>query len=199
MVSTFEQCTLRILTDSCSMDLFDTTAYFARKVPILAATRPLLELAVCALSAKYLARNALSQTPSLCLTGSNATPSSSQIDWKYKSVEYYDKAIGLLMKAARLENEGQQPLRRGYHDEILAAIAILSTYELMDAPSPEWKAHLSALPLLDISQFDVLNPRLHADMSRTITNRSIFWNFARQDYLSACKSPWLLSFLRQSF
>ena len=169
------------------MDLFDTGAYFARKVPILAASRPLLRAAACAIAARHFARN---NTPNLTMyqRGYGLALEYCTIDWAYKSAEYYDQAIGLLMEAACREEEQQGLTRKKTRsDEIVAAIAILSMYELMDAPGPEWKAHLSALPLLDISSFKVSGPQSQIHPHRSITRRSIFWSFARQDCLAACK------------
>lgn len=115
----------------------------------------------------------------------------SHVDWSYKSVEHYDNAISLLLESVQLVDSQQDVYREeGYPDEILATVAILSMYELMDAPGPEWKAHLSALPLLDNSSFELHNPTLSiSNIQLTLAKRSIFWNFARQDFLSACKFP----------
>lgn len=175
------------------MDLFDTGGYFSRKIPILAATRPLLEHAACAFAAKHLQRvrrqadcgpNCSQPQSAIHEISQNFSP----VDWGYKSVEHYDEAISLLLESVQLVDNQQDVYReKGYPDEILATVAILSMYELMDAPGPEWKAHLSALPLLDTSSFKLHNPTSPTSyIQRTIAKRSIFWSFARQDFLSAC-------------
>ena len=73
-------------------------------------------------------------------------------------------------------------------EEILAVVAILSMYELMDAPGVEWRAHLGALPLLD--ETTTMTPVPHTStppLLKTLARKSLFWTFARQDVMSACK------------
>ncbi|KAF2771049.1 hypothetical protein EJ03DRAFT_269323 [Teratosphaeria nubilosa] len=94
-------------------------------------------------------------------------------------------------------------------DELVAATAILCVYEFLDASGPEWSRHLDGAKTL----FDIANDRMvpltlppspdsgahpsdqrladhfdvHSAPSRTLTQgrRAVFWNFARQDMLSA--------------
>lgn len=126
------------------MDLFDTTAYFSSKVPVLAATRPLLKSAVCALSAKHL------QHVHRTSVGENRKdsllPSTDEETWQYQSAKHYDQALGFLKRAINLGAYNDNPSDK---EEMLAAVAILCLYELMDAPGTAWKAHLSALPLFN--------------------------------------------------
>lgn len=85
-----------------------------------------------------------------------------------------------------------------HSDEVLAATAILSVYEFLDATSLAWNRHLSGVKsLLDIAEVGMMPleqgpspadgslPRKTPVLSRA--RRAIFWNFARQDYLSACE------------
>lgn len=166
------------------MDLFDTGGYFARKLPMLAATRRLLRYAACALAAKHIRR-----TYHL-LPGHHHVRSNdfNRTDWQYESVHYYHQAIHLLMEAVRLaeRREGLYGQRTRPND-LLAAIAILCMYELMDAPGPEWKAHLSALPLLDTASCSILTTQTSISAQGISAKRSIFWSFARQDCLAACE------------
>ena len=90
-------------------------------------------------------------------------------------------------------------LSSAHSDEVLAATAILSIYEFLDATGPAWNRHLSGVKsLLDIAEVGMLPleqqlspggsplppPKKHG-FSRA--RRATFWNFARQDYLSACR------------
>lgn len=167
------------------MDLFDSGAYYSRKVPIMAATGPLLRSSASALAAKHLSRHTDGGKRLLRDFTAQSSLNTQDIDWSYKSVEYYDQAISFLMSAARLVGEDHH--ETGYSDEVLASVAILSMYELMDAPGPEWKTHLSALPLVDTSSFKILDAQPHIHIPRNLVKRSIFWNLARQDCLAACK------------
>lgn len=113
-------------------------------------------------------------------------------------------------QAAELCEDNENPRKRrrryldshisnGVHsDEVLAATAILSVYEFLDATGPAWNRHLSGVKsLLDVAEVGVLplEQRPLADPAFPAPKRSglskarkaIFWNFARQDYLAACK------------
>ena len=82
-------------------------------------------------------------------------------------------------------------------DELLAATAILCVYEFLDASGAAWSRHLSGTKsLLDIAEVGMIPlqvplngtslpspPRAKPSKSR----KAIFWNFARQDFLAACK------------
>lgn len=91
-------------------------------------------------------------------------------------------------------------LTSGVHgDEVLAATAILSVYEFLDATGPAWNRHLSGVKsLLDIAEVGMMpleqnvppgdaqfHPPKRPGLSKA--RRATFWNFARQDYLAACK------------
>lgn len=82
---------------------------------------------------------------------------------------------------------------------VLAATAILSAYELLDGTGPEWDRHSNGVTsLLDIMNAKMVLPKKHDSSENVNTTGSrrprfskarqaIFWNFARQEYLSACK------------
>lgn len=93
-------------------------------------------------------------------------------------------------------------LSHGVHsDEVLAATAILSVYEFLDAAGPAWNRHLSGVKsLLDVAEVGMMpleqRPSPGENSYQTSTpkksslskaRRATFWNFARQDYLAACE------------
>lgn len=152
-------------------------------------------------------------------------PDSKNVDWSWYGAKYYERAIQLLMKELQLDKEpppseefGQWShpydeknahkrrrrfsngrLSNGVHsDEVLAATAILSIYEFLDATDPAWNRHLSGVKsLLDVAEVGMTPlEQLHfrdfafqlpkkAGLSKA--RKATFWNFARQDYLAACK------------
>jgi Fungal specific transcription factor domain len=79
-------------------------------------------------------------------------------------------------------------------DEVLAATAILCVYEFLDASGPAWNRHLSgAKSLLDVAQRQMICTKadslsLVRQLRFSAARKAIFWNFARQDYLSGCES-----------
>lgn len=87
-----------------------------------------------------------------------------------------------------------------HSDDVLAAISIIFAYEFLDNTSPVWDRHFSGVKsLLDImkagmvpSEKKNLSGHLNVATSKlprfSKAGKAIFWNFARQDYLSACKS-----------
>jgi hypothetical protein len=93
-------------------------------------------------------------------------------------------------------------LSHGVHsDEVLAATAILSVYEFLDAAGPAWNRHLSGVKsLLDVAEVGMMpleqrpSPGENSYPTQTPkksglskARKATFWNFARQDYLAACK------------
>ncbi|CEJ62155.1 hypothetical protein PMG11_10663 [Penicillium brasilianum] len=88
-------------------------------------------------------------------------------------------------------------LSRGVHsDEILAATAILSVYEFLDATGPAWSRHLSGVKsLLDVTEVGIMplehhssegdSPYQYRKSRLSRARKAAFWNFARQDYLAA--------------
>lgn len=169
------------------MDLFDTTAYFSSKVPVLAATRPLLKSAVCALSAKHLQHVYRVSTVENCK--SSLLPFADEETWQYQSAKNYDQALGLLKTAINRGTYNDSPSDK---EEMLATVAILCLYELMDAPGTAWKAHLSALPLFNDTSAS-MPAQSSVIIPKTAIKGPIFWSLARQDLLCACE-PMILKF-----
>ncbi|RFU81357.1 hypothetical protein TARUN_840, partial [Trichoderma arundinaceum] len=168
------------------MDTFDTGAYFSHKVTVMAATKPLLKSAVCALAAKHLGHCQNNMTSGhrehLDARCTILLSLGDKVDWQYQSVKHYDRAIKHLKVAINL---GAFETDDGDREELFASITILCTYELMDAPGTAWRAHLSALPLF--------SPRPESDsllgspitIPRAAVSGPIFWSLARQDLLCA--------------
>ncbi|KAF7159480.1 hypothetical protein CNMCM5623_004818 [Aspergillus felis] len=145
------------------MDFFDPNAYFSMKVPIMAATRPMLAASVCSLAARHLHR--LSYR-------SGSVPGFQQTQLKNGSIMSQNKSVQLAASAS-------------YQEEILAVIAILCVYELTYAPSTEWRAHLSTLPLLNSSLLNRSTTESLSSSASLEISRSVFWSLVRQDCLSA--------------
>ena len=81
-------------------------------------------------------------------------------------------------------------------DETLAAAAILCVYEFLDNARAAWARHLSGTKsLFDLAENEgmmpIQSPTSPGSLSQRITpsraRRATFWNFARQDFLAACK------------
>lgn len=83
-------------------------------------------------------------------------------------------------------------------DELLTATSILCVYEFLDASGAAWARHLNGTKsLLDITEVGLMPlemPNMSASIplvlpSRKLSRarRAIFWNFAKQDALAACK------------
>ena len=81
-------------------------------------------------------------------------------------------------------------------DEVIAATAILCGYEFMSATGTAWSRHLNGIKsLLDVTEgstmpleVPVLNSVFSSQRRTSSTARkATFWNFARQDYVAACK------------
>lgn len=168
------------------MDLFDTNGYFSGQIPLLAATSPMLLSAACALSAKRISREleSLREHEPEKLQSHQAIVSCNGVNWHYQTIQFYDEAIQQLKEELTPE---ALHLRRTNGDEfpedIFGVVAIMSMFELMDAPGVEWRAHLRALPLLNEASQTTANVQSPLDHSR----RAIFWSFARQDVISACE------------
>ncbi|KAL4948341.1 hypothetical protein BDW69DRAFT_176679 [Aspergillus filifer] len=197
------------------MDLYDFGTHFASHVPVQALRNPLLKYAACAQAAKQIGHVNVARPVGVRLsrTFPGAQNDAKKIDWCWKGAKYYEKAIQLLMKELQpgrnqgnKMNEENDPQRaRSYteyrlshgvrSDEILAATAILSVYELLDATGPAWNRHLSGFKsLLDLAEAGMrplqrpppgdlsLQPK-RPSLSKA--RKATFWNFARQDYLAA--------------
>jgi hypothetical protein len=207
------------------MDLYDFGTYFASQVPVKALRNPLLKFSACAQAAKQLGHVNVARSVGVRL--SRAFPGvqkdSKNIDWCWRGAKYYEKAIQLLMKELQpgpgnpdmlgptqgneMNEDTDDQRARSYteyrlshgvrSDEILAATAILSVYELLDATGPAWNRHLSGVKsLLDLAEVGMrplqrpppgdlsLQPK-RPSLSKA--RKATFWNFARQDYLAACR------------
>ncbi|KAF2815884.1 uncharacterized protein BDZ99DRAFT_457833 [Mytilinidion resinicola] len=80
-------------------------------------------------------------------------------------------------------------------DELLAATAILSVYEFLDASVPEWSRHLNgAKSLMDIAKERMMPLQLPSPGGHLLSphvarlnkaRKATFWNIARQDMLAA--------------
>ncbi|KAF5661765.1 hypothetical protein FHETE_8300 [Fusarium heterosporum] len=158
-------------------DIFDTGCYFSGKVPVKAATSPLLKSSICAISAKHLLRLNKTQTSqNHCLD-----PRWRGYDWLYESAKHYSEAIRHLKTAVDLQTYENDLSEK---EDMLAAVAILCIYELMDAPGTAWRAHLSALPLFKPTE-NVSHPATPVVIPRTAIQGPILWSLARQDLLCA--------------
>ncbi|RAK94923.1 uncharacterized protein BO80DRAFT_460199 [Aspergillus ibericus CBS 121593] len=209
------------------MDLFDLGTYFASSVPVRALQNPLLKYAACAYAAKQLGRvkGAKVSTGGIHTRqlAHNVDWSWSGAKYYEKAIQLLMKelqpdkgppplstpeAFGQWQAAELCEDHDNPRKRRrrysdsrfskGTHsDEILAATAILSVYEFLDATGPAWNRHLSGVKsLLDVAEVGMMpveqrhspggtalqQPKL-SGLSKA--RKATFWNFARQDYLAA--------------
>ncbi|KAF3484046.1 uncharacterized protein GIQ15_03370 [Arthroderma uncinatum] len=126
------------------------------------------------------------QSPSLSTLEANVQSQAGELD---NALEHTSKG--------RKQSSASGQLAGAQSDEVLAATAILSVYEFLDATGPAWDRHLSGVKsLLDIANvgmisLDIQDPSgnlaalapKRAGLSKA--RKAIFWNFARQDYLSA--------------
>ncbi|XEU99808.1 hypothetical protein FSHL1_005095 [Fusarium sambucinum] len=161
-------------------DIFDTGCYFSGKVPVKAASSPLLKSAICAIAAKHLYRIGKNKSQSTFISIPRDTFWLSY-DWRYESAKHYDEAINHLKSAVDLQTYENDLSEK---EDMLAAVAILCIYELMDAPGTAWRAHLSALPLFKSTE-DPSNPPSPIVIPRTAIQGPILWSLARQDLLCA--------------
>ncbi|GIZ39550.1 hypothetical protein CKM354_000293000 [Cercospora kikuchii] len=134
--------------------------------------------------------------------------------WMRKGRECYDIAVSLLRQSlagctrpgtsslpehstpATLSAIQGTPLPTTDSDELVAATAILCVYEFLDASGPEWSRHLDgAKTLFDVAREQAMPvsgmtghspPRARPNgRGLSLGRRAVFWNFARQDMLSA--------------
>ena len=91
-----------------------------------------------------------------------------------------------------------RPASANNADETLAAAAILCVYEFLDNANSAWARHLSGTKsLFDLAENEgmmpVQSPTSPGEISQRIkpsrARKATFWNFARQDFLAACKNP----------
>jgi hypothetical protein len=88
------------------------------------------------------------------------------------------------------------PVHGNNADETLAAAAILCVYEFLDNANTAWARHLSGTKsLFDLAENEgmmpVQSPTSPGELTQRIkpsrARKATFWNFARQDFLAACK------------
>ncbi|KAF4450054.1 hypothetical protein F53441_6759 [Fusarium austroafricanum] len=162
-------------------DIFDTGCYFSGKVPVKAATSPLLKSSMCAIAAKHLYRRNKNHPSQNSELQSNDESRWRGYDWRYESAKHYDEAIHHLKNAVDLRTYENSSSEK---EDMLAAVAILCIYELMGAPGTAWRAHLSALPLFKPTE-DISHPASPVVIPRTAIQGPILWSLARQDLLCA--------------
>jgi hypothetical protein len=89
-----------------------------------------------------------------------------------------------------------RPTNTSNADETLAAAAILCVYEFLDNANTAWSRHLSGTKsLFDMAENEGMMPIRSPTSPGSISERvrpsrarkAAFWNFARQDFLAACK------------
>jgi hypothetical protein len=89
-----------------------------------------------------------------------------------------------------------RPVSATNADETLGAAAILCVYEFLDNANTAWDRHLSGTKsLFDLAEKEgmlpVQSPTSPGALSQRIqpsrARKATFWNFARQDFLAACK------------
>lgn len=123
--------------------------------------------------------------------------STPEVFGQWQAAELGEDAHNPRKRRRRISNSR---LSRGVHsDEVLAATAILSVYEFLDATGPAWNRHLSGVKsLLDVAEIGIMplehhstdgdSPYQQFKKSRlSKARKAAFWNFARQDYLAACE------------
>ncbi|KAI1316096.1 hypothetical protein F5Y16DRAFT_187709 [Xylariaceae sp. FL0255] len=110
------------------MDIFDTSAYFSRAIPLKASRDQLLKYSVCALSAKHLHRTqrcSESSRPSR----THVMGVSGSTNWDYLSALFYDNATTSLKSAVEsLNSQKDATSILEPPEETLAAITILCQY-----------------------------------------------------------------------
>lgn len=173
------------------MDSFASSAYFSTKVSLLAATRPLLMASVSSLAAKHLHRlchesTSLPTSKLPYLTKSRLQWTQGNIDWKHQSMRFYDQAIHYLKEATLSQpGDGESMTSPSRREEMFAAVVILCTCELLDAPISGYKAHFNALPLLYSELSNGASPGSLYPEPLLHIPWLVFWSLARQDCLSA--------------
>ena len=70
--------------------------------------------------------------------------------------------------------------------------AILCVYEFLSATGAAWSRHLNGTKSLLVIAEGGMMPLGELSVPPSKARRATFWNFARQDYLAACKSSALI-------
>ena len=186
------------------MDLFDLGSYFGSHVPIHARSHSLLRHASCAYAANQLGRAKGAKAP----VGRNYSQQASMdvhedvsVDWEWVGAYHYDQSIALLRDTMRQDQDDSHSTHHPQamvllrSDEVIAATAILCGYESMSTGAA-WSRHLNGIKsLLEIAEGSMMSlemPLLDTAFSSQRRKpskawKATFWNFARQDYVAACK------------
>ena len=137
-------------------------------------------------------------------------PKASHVDWLSYGREFHNKALPLLrelldqlkMRDANntiLNQDGDELQQRKClqesHelvpqidlDDLLAAAAILCEYEFLDGSCINWSVHLTGTKSLLDEVHCRMMPLDPQCLNRTKARKAVFWNFARQDFVAACK------------
>lgn len=183
------------------MDIFDCTRYFSGHLPDNIKSNTLLRHCCLALSAKTLARVGLSVRQRMVGAADHT-----EHEWLMIASRLYDKAVHALRTELAIHTRsamdtGSAPnvvAAASTSDEIVAAIAMLCVYELVDATEAAWEQHLDGARALintgrrelarsntESYQIDQTPPALVTGLSRV--KSAIYWNFIRQDMLHACR------------
>lgn len=160
----------------------------------MAMKSPLLKAAVCALAAKHLSRvdqpavaNAVDRL--LPQRPSPDAETNSQAFWSSQAVEYHDRAISFLKEEIDLQSSDDCTADTTANSlrimALFASIAILSMFELADAPADGWRAHMLALPWFNATNRSEFSG---SSFPPAIVRGPIFWSLVRQDFCFACRS-----------
>ncbi|KAL6874811.1 hypothetical protein J3F83DRAFT_728746 [Trichoderma novae-zelandiae] len=133
------------------MDVLDHSSTYRRQVTRRAASSALLMYSICALSAKQMS-----------LVGEHSA-------WEPVAGRFYGQSLRLLIHdLSRLDTS---------YGEVLVATILLSSYELLAVPGPEYRRHLEGVSsLLRSHQLSSVS----ADL-----DRASFWIYARHDVAMA--------------
>ena len=138
-------------------------------------------------------------------------PQESHVDWLSCGAEYHDKALPLLKRlldqleksdasSIILDQNSSEGHRQRQHksmsseltpnidsDDLLAAAVILCAYEFLDGSCNNWSVHLTGTKSLLGEVHLRMMPLDHPCLGQTKARKAVFWNFARQDFVAACR------------
>lgn len=203
------------------MDLFDLNSYFSQTVPIEAVSNPLLKYAACATAAKQIAlirgKGDMAKRAQMAHFADAEKTDWVRVTHFYNlAISLLMKELSLRDEQAVEEprwdagTSSPENLRnpsKSRSDQTLAATAILSVYEFLDNTTEGWSQHLSGTKsLFDLADKEELMPielqnqspltpgafTISQRLRPTKARQSAFWNFARQDFLAACRCLFVL-------
>ncbi|KAK1533130.1 hypothetical protein CPAR01_09838 [Colletotrichum paranaense] len=108
---------------------------------------------------------------------------STQRTWIYQAAQYYSRALELLKKAIYLLGPMEGAAESAETANVFAAVAMLGTFEMMDAPADGWRAHLDALPMFASTNTEAAFSPM--TLPRITVKGSAFWNLVRLDLICA--------------